>query len=266
MAWWRRDKGRNRTGGPGAGDLRSGVGAHVPLDARLDDRVREAFDVAPRAYFLPEEARSQASFDGPFSIGHGQTNSQPRTVAAMLELLDVRPGHRVLDVGSGSGWTTGLLAALAGPDGEVLGLEIVPELAEWGAANLATLLADAAAGPAGSTGDGRADERADEPADERAGEPADERAEDDGTLLAPARIEQADPDVLGRPDEGPWDRILVSAMAARRPDALIGQLAEGGRLVCPVAGQMLLVELVDGQPRTSGHGAYRFVPLLAPDG
>lgn len=233
MAWWRRDKERRRTGGTGPGDPPTCVGGQVPLDAPLSDRVREAFDIVPRAYFLPEKARSQASVDGPLSIGHGQTNSQPRTVAAMLELLDVRPGHRVLDVGSGSGWTTGLLAALAGADGEVLGLEIVPELAEWGAANLAAL-ADAAQKP--------------------------------GAQLAPARIEQADPSVLGRPEEGPWDRILVSAMAARRPDTLIDQLAEGGRLVCPVAGQMLLVEVVDGQPRTSHHGAYRFVPLLASDG
>ncbi|MFI2706066.1 protein-L-isoaspartate O-methyltransferase, partial [Nocardioides sp. CER28] len=47
------------------------------------------------------------------------------------------PGHRVLDVGAGSGWTTALLAHLTGPDGEVVGVELEPRLARWGAANVA---------------------------------------------------------------------------------------------------------------------------------
>jgi len=55
----------------------------------------------------------------------------------MLALLDVRPGQRVLDVGAGSGWTTALLARLVGPTGRVVGVELEPRLAEWGAQNLA---------------------------------------------------------------------------------------------------------------------------------
>ena len=78
------------------------------------DRVAEAFAAVPREWFLPAAQRRRASYDGPIDIGHGQTNSQPRTVANMLRLLDVRAGDRVLDVGSGSGWTTGLLAHLTG--------------------------------------------------------------------------------------------------------------------------------------------------------
>ena len=101
------------------------------------DVVSDAMQAVSRAAFLPGNARSRASFDGPIQIGHGQTNSQPRTVEAMLRLLDVRPGQHVLDVGAGSGWTTALLAELTGPSGSVLGVELVPELAEWGAANLA---------------------------------------------------------------------------------------------------------------------------------
>src|SRR3954447_7518916 len=54
----------------------------------------------------------------------------------MLRLLDVHPGQRILDVGSGSGWTTALLAHLTGPAGSVLGVEIEPELVAWGAANV----------------------------------------------------------------------------------------------------------------------------------
>ena len=101
------------------------------------DVVSDAMQAVSRAAFLPGNARSRASFDGPIQIGHGQTSSQPRTVEAMLRLLDVRPGQRVLDVGAGSGWTTALLAELTGPSGSVLGVELVPELAEWGAANVA---------------------------------------------------------------------------------------------------------------------------------
>ena len=101
------------------------------------DAVTEAFRAEPRTGFLPEALRRRAPFDGPLDIGHGQTNSQPRTVEGMLRLLDVQPGQRVLDVGSGSGWTTALLAHLTGPRGEVVGVEIEPDLVEFGAANLA---------------------------------------------------------------------------------------------------------------------------------
>ncbi|QBR93057.1 protein-L-isoaspartate O-methyltransferase family protein [Nocardioides euryhalodurans] len=101
------------------------------------DAVASAFAAHPREGFLPPAERGRAAYDGPLVIGHGQTNSQPRTVAAMLRLLDVRPGQRVLDVGAGSGWTTALLAHLTGPEGRVLGVELEPDLVEFGSANLA---------------------------------------------------------------------------------------------------------------------------------
>ena len=100
------------------------------------DPVTAAFRAVPRAGFLPRRDRMRAGVDGPIQIGHGQTNSQPRTVEAMLRLLEVRPGDRVLDVGAGSGWTTALLAELTGEQGSVTGVELVPELATWGAQNL----------------------------------------------------------------------------------------------------------------------------------
>ena len=109
------------------------------MDPEVDpasDRILAAFHAVPRAEFLPAAARSQAAYDGPIPIGHGQTNSQPRSVAAMLRLLDVRPGQRVLDVGAGSGWTTALLGHLVGPSGLVVGVELVPELAVWGEQNV----------------------------------------------------------------------------------------------------------------------------------
>ncbi len=101
------------------------------------DAVTAAFEAWPREGFLPRGQRRRASYDGPLEIGGGQTNSQPRTVAAMLRLLDVRAGQRVLDVGAGSGWTTALLAHLTGSSGVVAGVELEPELVTFGGANLA---------------------------------------------------------------------------------------------------------------------------------
>jgi protein-L-isoaspartate(D-aspartate) O-methyltransferase len=91
----------------------------------------------PRRGFLPRDQRDRADIDAPVRLGPGQTNSQPTTVLNMLELLDVPPGARVLDVGAGSGWTTALLAALVGSSGHVIGVELDPTLARWGAANVA---------------------------------------------------------------------------------------------------------------------------------
>ncbi|MDM7830410.1 protein-L-isoaspartate O-methyltransferase family protein [Cellulomonas edaphi] len=101
-----------------------------------DDAVARAMRAQPRARFLPRRRRPFAAQDRPLPLWHGQTSSQPSTVAAMLRLLQVNPGAAVLDVGAGSGWTTAILAQLVGPTGEVLGVELDPELAAWGAANL----------------------------------------------------------------------------------------------------------------------------------
>jgi protein-L-isoaspartate(D-aspartate) O-methyltransferase len=104
--------------------------------ATTTERLDAAFAAVRRPDFLPEDQRSNAVQDRPLFIGHGQTNSQPTTVRNMLELLDARPGDRVLDVGSGSAWTTALLATLVTESGRVFGVELVPELTEWGRANL----------------------------------------------------------------------------------------------------------------------------------
>lgn len=98
--------------------------------------VQQAFEAVPRAPFLPAVLQPRSHVDSALPLSHGQTNSQPSTVRAMLELLDVRPGLRVLDVGAGSGWTTALLAHLVGEGGLVIGVERIAHLALGARASL----------------------------------------------------------------------------------------------------------------------------------
>lgn len=96
-----------------------------------------AFRSVDRANFVLPEDRENPYVDMPLSIGFGQTISQPTTVAILLELLEPKEGNTILDVGSGSGWTTTLLASIVGKHGEVRGVEIIPELVIFGRRNLA---------------------------------------------------------------------------------------------------------------------------------
>ena len=99
------------------------------------EKLDKAFLKYPRRMFLPESLWGQSYLDEPLPIGFGQTNSQPTTVKLMLDWLEVESGLKVLDVGSGSGWTTALLSYLTGPKGRVIATEIIPELVEFGQNN-----------------------------------------------------------------------------------------------------------------------------------
>jgi protein-L-isoaspartate(D-aspartate) O-methyltransferase len=90
--------------------------------------VLRAMRTVPRHMFVPDEYLSQAYADHPLPIGYGQTISQPYVVAWMTELLDLQPGERVLEIGTGSGYQAAVLAALGTV--EVYSIEIVPELAD----------------------------------------------------------------------------------------------------------------------------------------
>jgi protein-L-isoaspartate(D-aspartate) O-methyltransferase len=196
------------------------MGAWSGVSGPVVDRVAAAVRATPRVGFLPDWQQRNAPLDRALAIGYDATCSQPSTVVAMLELLDVMPGHRVLDVGSGSGWTTAILAHLVGPAGTVVGVDIVPELVEHAAERL-------------------------------------RRAE-----LTWATVVCAMPAALGAPGDGPFDRILLSADGGRVPEALVGQLVLGGRLVGPADGRMAIVDLSSEGPTISyGPGHYAFVPL-----
>jgi protein-L-isoaspartate(D-aspartate) O-methyltransferase len=109
----------------------SGIG-----DRGLDGRVLEAMRAVPRHEFVPAEVAHLAYANHPLPIGLGQTISQPFIVALMTDLLQVKPDHRVLEIGTGSGYQAAVLARVAG---EVYSVEIVEALGERAAATLSRL-------------------------------------------------------------------------------------------------------------------------------
>jgi protein-L-isoaspartate(D-aspartate) O-methyltransferase len=187
----------------------------------VDERVLAAMASVPRHAFVPAAVRDRAYTDQALPIGHGQTISQPYIVALMSQLLALRGGERVLEIGTGSGYQAAVLARLAG---EVYSIEIDPELADRARATLAAV------------GERRVHVRA-----------------GDGSS--------------GWPDAAPFDAVIVTAAAPRLPDALAGQLRDGGRVVAPLErepgdGEDLAVGIKRGDRIDwSEHGSVRFVPM-----
>ena len=103
-------------------------------------RIVEAFLAIDRKNFVPDGNKDEAYIDEAMPIGWGQTISQPYTVAFMLELLNPQPGDVILDIGSGSGWQSAILAQIVthgiGSRGKVHALEIVSELCDVGTRNV----------------------------------------------------------------------------------------------------------------------------------
>ncbi|MDI6592129.1 MAG: protein-L-isoaspartate O-methyltransferase, partial [Patescibacteria group bacterium] len=114
-------------------------------------RIIEAFRKIKRVDFLPKGMEDLAELNEALPIGYGQTISQPLVVAFMIEQLEPQPGDKILDVGSGSGWTSALLAYIVSSEerkskiknqkpkinGKVIATEIIPELKEFGENNVA---------------------------------------------------------------------------------------------------------------------------------
>jgi protein-L-isoaspartate(D-aspartate) O-methyltransferase len=185
-----------------------------------DHAVLEAMRTTPRHLFVPERLRVMAYQDRPLPIGHGATISQPFVVALMTSLLEVKPAHRVLEIGTGSGYQAAVLGQLAR---RVYTIEIVPELAESARLIL-------------------------------------------GELGYQNVVVREGDGYLGWPEQAPFDRILLTAAPSEVPEALIRQLANGGRLVAPVGAswdQDLVVIEKDAQGKLHRRPAGRvtFVPM-----
>ena len=190
-----------------------------------DERVLASMSAVPRERFVDQATRPHAYDDAALPIAAGQSISQPYMVARMTELLAVRPGDRILEIGTGSGYQAAILATLGA---QVLSIERYPGLAEEARLRLAELqLADRI--------------------DIRVG---------DGSL--------------GAPEDGPFDGIIVTAAAPRVPEALLDQLADGGRLVIPVGPrdrQTLIVVTRHGTTWDQRpEGDCVFVPLVGAGG
>ena len=183
-----------------------------------DERVLDAIAAVPREAFVPERRRRSAWANEALPIGGGQTISQPLVVAHMSELLAIGPGHRVLDVGTGSGYHAAILTRLGG---RVWSIERDAALSAQAAANLAA-----------------------------AGAESVELLVGDGTR--------------GHPAAAPYDAINVAASARDEiPEALVDQLARGGRLVIPVGERLVVVRrAADGSLSREDAGGVRFVPLV----
>ncbi len=104
-----------------------------------DEKVIDAFMKVPRENFVLPENLHEAYGDYPLDIGFNVTISQPTTVVIMLESLDVKKGNKILEIGTGSGYTASLLSVLAGNKGKIYSTEIVKELADFAKRNLKKL-------------------------------------------------------------------------------------------------------------------------------
>lgn len=104
----------------------------VESGAIRKEKVKRAFLAMDRYYFIPDKWKPYAYSDKPIEITQNQTVSQPSTVAFMLELLDIKEGDRILDIGAGSGWVSCLMSFIAGKSGKVYAYESNPFVGMFG--------------------------------------------------------------------------------------------------------------------------------------
>ncbi|MDD4625215.1 MAG: protein-L-isoaspartate O-methyltransferase [Candidatus Pacebacteria bacterium] len=196
----------------------------------------EAFREIKRSDFLPENIRkmgegeySLAEADEALPIGFGQTISQPAVVAFMLELLSPKPGEKILDIGSGSGWTTALLSYIVSrknEGGKVIAFELVPELAEKGNANVSKYNFIEKGVAKMFAGDGTAESF----------------------------------------KYAPFDKILASASAKELPEAWISQIKVNGNIVMPIGSSIWrFTKISETEVKKEEFPGFIFVPLITKD-
>lgn len=190
----------------------------------------EAFRHINRTDFLPEEYRLEAEVNAPLPIGHGQTISQPLTVALMLEWLSPEAGERVMDVGSGSGWQTALLAYIVSQQtgGLVIAIERISELKNFGEKNITKY---------------------------------------DYIKSGVVKCFAKD-GALGQTEFAPYDKIIIAAAAPRVPQKLLSQLKTDGRLVMPMGDEFTQTIVVidktgEDTYKEERHPGFAFVPFIS---
>ncbi len=186
-------------------------------------RIIAAFRAIKRQDFLSEDIKNLAELNEALPIGWEQTISQPLVVAFMLEKLQPRPGEKILDIGSGSGWTSALLAHIVGEKGKVIAIEIIPELVEFGKSNVAKYNFIKSGIVEFICADGN----------------------------------------NGYSKEAPYDKILCSASARELPEEWKKQLKTGGRIVTPIGNSIWVFEKKSEREfLPEEYPGFVFVPLV----
>jgi len=187
-------------------------------------KIIDAFKDVKRVDFLPEDLKDSAELNTALPISYGQTISQPLVVAFMIEQLNPKEGDKVLDIGSGSGWTTALLSHIVGLKGKVIAIELVPELKEFGEKNVSKY-----------------------------------NFVDKGI----AEFICADGS-KGYKKEQPYNNILASASAQRLPMVWKEELKVGGRIVTPIGSSIwVFIKKSKDDFEELEYPGFAFVPLIS---
>ena len=118
-------------------DERDRLVAALKYEGRIrSEDVEKAFLEIPREEFVPKSLKKHAYVDTPLEIGNGQTISAPHMVAIMCEALDIKMGHKILEIGAGSGYHAAIVSKLVGDNGHVFTIERISSLAEQAKQNL----------------------------------------------------------------------------------------------------------------------------------
>jgi protein-L-isoaspartate(D-aspartate) O-methyltransferase len=190
--------------------------------------VIEAMRAIDRKNFVEEEYMDEAYGNYPLPIASGQTISQPLTVAFMLELLELKAGEKILDVGAGSGWQTAMLAHIVGNPpaggGKVIAIERIEELFMFAGKNIAKY-----------------------------------------GFLEKGIVKLIHGDgAKGYEAEAPFDKIIAAASADKIPEAWKEQVKVGGRIVAPLGESIIVLEkTAAGEFNEKRHFGFSFVPLVS---